>query len=333
MLNWSFSVQRSAFLMTALQSLPPNLKVVVLAGGVGGAKLADGLAQLLPPAQLTIVVNTGDDFQHLGLTVCPDLDTVIYLLAGVANPATGWGRAGDTWRAIEEVGRLGGPDWFRLGDLDLAVHLTRTQMLSEGQTLTAVTRHLCRRFGIAVEVLPMSDQPAPTLIETDGGVLPFQNWFVKEKWQPPVKKVHLPDDVRATPAVMARLETADLVIIAPSNPFVSIDPILNVYPIRALLEDIPQAVVAVSPIISGQAVKGPAAKMMREMGRPVSAAAVADYYGELIDGFVYDRQDSGALDGRDVTGLCVDTLMTDAAGRRRLAQDVMTFALRLATGD
>jgi LPPG:FO 2-phospho-L-lactate transferase len=307
------------------------MKVVCLAGGVGGAKLAAGLALLLPPTDLTIIGNTGDDFHHLGLLVCPDLDTVMYTLAGVANAETGWGQAGESWRAIAQVGRLGGPDWFRLGDLDLATHLTRTHFLSQGQTLTAVTRHLCRHFQVQPELLPMSDQPAPTMIATqDGRILPFQAWFVQERWQPAVAEVRLPADVRATPQVMHRLEQADLVIIAPSNPFVSIDPILHVYPIRAMIEDISLAVVAVSPIMGGQAVKGPAAKMMGEMGLAVSATAVASYYGDLLDGFIYDSQDAGEMDSTDLPTLCIDTLMKTPADRQRVAGDVLAFARRLA---
>lgn len=315
------------------QSPTPGPKIVCLAGGVGGAKLADGLAQIVPPENLTIIVNSGDDFKHLGLTICPDLDTVMYTLAAVANAETGWGRSGESWRTVEEVGRLAGPGWFNLGDLDLATHLVRTQMLRDGESLTAVTRHLCRQFNIHPAILPMSDQPAPTLIETDEGSLPFQVWFVKEKWQPPVRRVVLPDDVRATPAVLQALENAELVLIAPSNPFVSVAPILNVYPIRAMIEDLPRAVVAVTPIIGGQAVKGPAAKMMREMNMPVTARSVAEYYGDLIDGFVYDQKDAGLLDGLDVVPLCSDTLMRNPADRARLAQDVLDFAVNLANSE
>ena len=302
-------------------------RVVCLAGGVGGAKLADGLARVLPPENLTVIVNTGDDFRHLGLTICPDLDTVMYTLGGVANAETGWGRAGESWRAIQEAGRLGAPDWFNLGDLDLATHLTRAHWLDAGETLTAVTRRLCDGFDIALAVLPMSDQPAPTLIETDTGeVLPFQAWFVRERWHPAVRRVLLPEDVRASAAVAQALEAADLVIIAPSNPFVSIDPILNVYPIRAMIEDVPRAVVAVSPIIAGQAVKGPAAKMMAERGMDVSAAAIAAYYGHLIDGFVYDAQDAGMAAEDGLALLCTDTMMHTAADRERLAREVLSFS-------
>ena len=263
--------------------------VVILAGGVGGARMADGFAQQLPLANLTVVVNTGDDFEHLGLTICPDLDTVCYMLAGLANPATGWGLRDDSWRAIEQVARLGGPAWFRLGDLDLATHLVRTHLLKQGERLTAVTRHLCAQWGIQPSVLPMTKRP--TLIVTDEGVLPFQHWFVERQWQPAVREVLLPDDVRASGAVIAALEKADVVVLAPSNPFVSLDPILNVYPIRAMIMDVPEVVVAVSPIVGGVAIKGPAAKMLQERGLPVSPQAIVDYYGDLIDVFVYDRQD------------------------------------------
>ena len=305
------------------------MKIVCLAGGVGGAKLADGLAQIVPPQDLTIIVNTGDDFRHLGLTVCPDLDTVMYTLGHVANTETGWGRAGESWRTIEAVKQLGGPDWFNLGDLDLATHLTRTQLLDDGQTLTAVTHHLTRHFNIQPTILPMSDQSAPTMIATPDGVLPFQEWFVRERWQPTVEKVILPDDIRATPAVVQALENADLVLIAPSNPFVSVDPILNVYPIRAMIEDCPKAVVAVTPIIGGEAVKGPAAKMMPELGLDVSATAVAQYYGDFIDGFVIDQQDQATSPELDCATLFTDTWMRDAADRRRLAQETLNFAQTL----
>ncbi len=310
-----------------------NWNILVLAGGVGGSKLADGLAQVVPPQKLTIVVNTGDDFQHLGLTICPDLDTVMYTLAGVANPDTGWGRVDETWRTITEVGRLGGQNWFKVGDLDLATHLIRSQMLAEGHSLTEASQHLCRKFAIDVAILPMSDQPAPTLIATDEGLLPFQNWFVKRKWQPAVKEVRLPEDVRITPQVAMALENSDLILIAPSNPFVSIDPILNVYPIRAMVSDLPEVVVAVSPIIAGEAVKGPAAKMMGELGLKVSSTAIARYYGNLIDVFIHDQRDEIPLDLPEIQGpgqanlvrRRMDTLMRDRADRRRLAQQILDF--------
>lgn len=303
-------------------------QTVLLAGGVGGAKLADGFSRLLPPGKLTIVANTGDDFQHMGLTICPDLDTVMYTLAGVANPDTGWGRANESWRALAEMEKLGGPAWFRLGDLDLATHLTRTHMLANGASLTAVTRHLSRQLGMAHDLLPMSDQPAATMIRTDDEMLTFQDWFVARKWQPPVCEVILPDDVRATPAVMASLEKADLVVLAPSNPFVSLDPILNVYPIREMVADLPEFVVAVSPIIGGEAVKGPAAKMMGELGMIPSAGAVAAYYNEMIDVFVYDgRDDEPPID--DMLFLQTNTLMQSISDRVQLATTIFDYVMEL----
>jgi LPPG:FO 2-phospho-L-lactate transferase len=315
-------------MVSDLQAQLSERNVVCLAGGVGGAKLADGLAQIVPPEQLTIIVNTGDDFQHLGLTVCPDLDTVTYTLGGVSNPQTGWGRRDESWVTIEEVARLGGPIWFSLGDLDLATHMVRSHRLAQGDSLTAVTRHLCAHFGIKPRLLPMSDQPAPTMIVTDQGVLPFQIWFVKERWQPVVREVRLPDDVRATPQVLRALENADFVLIAPSNPFVSVDPILNVYPIREMIMDLPLAVVAVTPIVGGKALKGPAAKMMAEMNIPATAASVAGYYGDLIDGFVLDEQDAGQDQHLQCASLTCDTIMRDSQDRARLAVDVLSFAVR-----
>jgi len=313
-----------------LQAQIAELNIVCLAGGVGGAKLASGLAQIAPTQHLTIIVNTGDDFQLLGLTICPDMDTVTYTLGDVSNLQTGWGREGESWVTIEEVRRLGGPSWFSLGDLDLATHLVRSQFLAEGQTLTSATRHLCTQYGIKTQLLPMSDQAAPTMIVTKDDVLPFQTWFVKEGWQPAIRQVQLPQDVRATAQVIHALEKADIVIVAPSNPFVSIDPILNVYPIREMIMDLPRAVVAVSPIVGGKAIKGPAAKMMAEMGLPVSAAAVASYYGELIDGFICDQEDAHISQTIHCETLVCDTIMRNKGDRARLAEDVLGFALSVA---
>ncbi len=306
-----------------------DLRVVVLAGGVGGAKLATGIAAVMPPENLTIVVNTGDDFVHMGLTICPDLDTVMYNLAGVNNTEMGWGRQGESWRVMESVKAYGGPDWFNLGDLDLGAHLTRAQMLNDGLSLTAVTQHLCQQLGIEPTVLPMSDHPAPTMIETETAVLPFQEWFVKERWQPVAKNIQLPENSKSTRDVALALQKADLVIIAPSNPFVSIDPILNCYPIQANVMDLPRAVVAVSPIVGGDAVKGPAAKLMREKGLDVTPVAIADYYGDLLDGFVFDVQDKGLKGSFSVETRCVDTMMVDEASRIRVANDVLAFAYDL----
>lgn len=321
MLGYTSDVESSNF------DIVDKLNIVILAGGVGGAKLVDGFAQIVPAENLTVIVNTGDDFRHMGLAICPDLDTVMYTLAGEANPETGWGRRGESWRTFDEVARLGGPDWFRLGDLDLATHLTRTALLDAGYSLTEVTAHLCDRLAVRQRLLPMSDDAAPTMIDTDEGLLPFQNWFVEKKWQPAVKQVHLPNDVRATRAVLLALEKADVVVIAPSNPFVSIDPILNVYPIRAMITDLPDIVVAVTPIVGGDAVKGPAAAMMRAMDLEVSPRTVADAYSGIVDIFVYDQQDPDAFAEapmeEDRILLCTDTMMHDRAGRQRLAREIL----------
>lgn len=305
------------------------MEIVILAGGVGGAKLAHGYAQITPAENLTVIVNTGDDFIHYGLKICPDLDTVMYTLAGIANSETGWGRESESWRTIGEISKLGGADWFRLGDLDLATHLVRNQLLNEGRTLTEATQHLCCHFGITINLLPMSDQAAPTFIATEETVFPFQNWFVEHHWEPAVKEVRLPDNVETTPQVIAALEKADLVLIAPSNPFVSIDPILNVYPIRPMIADLPKLVVAVSPIIGGEAVKGPAAKLMGELGLEVSAVGIADHYGDLLDVFVYDSQDPGPLNRANLTEFQTDTLMRDKNDRARLAWEILNYSLEL----
>jgi LPPG:FO 2-phospho-L-lactate transferase len=296
---------------------------VILAGGVGGAKLVDGFSQILSPDELTIIGNTGDDFVHMGLTVCPDLDTVMHTLAGVDNRELGWGRADESWRTMSAVKQLGGPDWFNLGDLDLGTHLTRTHLLNQGMSLTEVTGHLCRHFQIPFTLLPMSDQPTPTIIETETGNLPFQEWFVKERWQPVAKNILLPENALATNAVARALQKADVVIIAPSNPFVSIDPILNTYPIRALVEDVPALTVAVSPIIGGQAVKGPAAKMMADRGMTVTASAIANYYDELVDLFVYDVADAGNFDANVPHQVALQTWMKTGEDRVRLAKEIL----------
>lgn len=306
-----------------------NYNVVCLAGGVGGAKLAAGLAAVLAPPQLTIIGNNGDDFTHCGLQICPDLDTVMYTLAGAANNETGWGRADESWRVMESVKTMGGPVWFNLGDLDLGTHLTRTYMLQEGQTLTSVTAHLCAQLGVKPRLLPMSNKPAPTLIETAAGVMSFQEWFVQQRWQPAVQRILLPDEARATGQAIQALEKADIVVIAPSNPFVSIDPILNAYPLKQVLADMPRTVVAVTPIIGGQAVKGPAAQLMAQFGLEVSSAGVARYYNEFIDGFVCEAEDAAAVQEDELPVLGTQTLMQTAADRERLAREVLTFAVEL----
>lgn len=305
------------------------MKVVALAGGVGGARLVDGLARCLPPENLAIIVNTGDDFEHLGLAICPDLDTVCYTLAGLGNPITGWGRANETFSALETVSELGGPNWFRLGDRDLGLHLERTRRLGRGETLTQVTRRICQAWGIATRVLPMSDDAVPTSVYTiEYGELPFQEYFVHRQCHPQVTGFRFNNIERARPApgVVAALETSDLVVICPSNPWVSIAPILAVPGIRQALQG--KRVAAVSPIIGGQAVKGPAAKMYSELGITPSALAVAEHYRGLLSGFVLDRVDSAqaqAVQELGVQTLATDTLMKTPADRQRLAQEVLQF--------
>ncbi len=302
------------------------MNIVCLAGGVGGAKLADGLARILPTENYTIIGNTGDDFVHLGLTVCPDLDTVMYTLSELASKERGWGLEGETWDTMARVKELGGPDWFNLGDLDLATHLTRSHMLANGATLTEVTDHLCKAVGIHARLLPMSDAHTPTVVNTDKGVLGFQEWFVRERWQPQVRRVVLPTYAQATPQVIEALRNADIILIAPSNPFVSIDPILNCLPIRPILAETDAPIIAVSPIIAGDAVKGPSAKMMREWGLDVSAQAVAEFYGDILSGFVYDERDMQAPNLPELPLLQADTLMKNGDDRIRVAQVVLQFA-------
>jgi LPPG:FO 2-phospho-L-lactate transferase len=300
------------------------MKIVALAGGVGGAKLADGLGQLLSPEDLVVVVNTGDDFEHLGLAISPDLDTVCYTLAGLANPETGWGRAGETFQALEAISRLGGPDWFLLGDRDLATHLERTRRLQEGRSLSQITAEFCRAWGVGWRVLPMSDQPVRTRVDTvEFGELAFQEYFVQRHCEPHVKGFRFAGIQSAQPApgVLDAITAADGVVICPSNPWVSIDPILALPGLRTALEAKP--VVAVSPIIGGQTVKGPAAKMYAELGIEPSALAVARHYGKLVSAFVLDRVDAALATKTRTTTFVTDTLMKSRQDRRRLAQDVL----------
>ncbi|MBN1665785.1 MAG: 2-phospho-L-lactate transferase [Anaerolineales bacterium] len=312
------------------------MKVVALAGGVGGARLAAGLAAVLPAGDLAIIVNTGDDFEHLGLRISPDLDTVCYTLAGLANPETGWGRVDETFQALENLVRLGGPGWFGLGDRDLGTHLERTRRLQAGQALSQVTRTFCQAWGIEPLVLPMSDQPVPTMVETAQGELAFQEYFVHQRCEPVVQGFRFQGVEQAQPAsgVLAALAAADLVVICPSNPWVSIDPILAVPGIRPAVEAVRRsgAVLAVSPIIGGQAVKGPVVKMYAELGLQPSALAVAQHYGDLLSGFVLDRVDEALVGNVAQLGmpvLCVPTLMRSTDTRKLLAQEVLKFGITI----
>lgn len=309
------------------------MKVVALAGGVGGAKLVDGLAGVLPPEDLTVVVNTGDDFEHLGLTICPDLDTVTYTLAGLANPETGWGRANESWDFLETLEQLGGPTWFRLGDRDLALHVERTRRLSAGEPLSSVAAVLCRRLGVEVRLLPMSDQPVRTLVDTDQGRLAFQEYFVARRCEPAVRGFEFAGAGQAEPApgVRAALQDCELIIFCPSNPWVSLDPILAVPAMRALVQAKPT--LGVSPIVGGAALKGPAAKMYQELGIEPSAAAVAGHYAGLLQALVIDRVDAGLeqqIADLGVRPFVTDTVMSDRQDRIRLAGEVLAFARELA---
>ncbi len=309
------------------------MKIVALAGGVGGAKLAHGLAQILPPEDLTIIVNTGDDFEHFGLYICPDLDTVCYTLAGLANPETGWGRVEESWNAMANLKRLGAPDWFNLGDQDIATHLERTRRLKEGQSLSRITRDFCAAWGIKHTVLPMSDQPVRTVVETEEGDLSFQEYFVHRRCQPRVKGFRFEGVDSAEPASGAReaIQSADAVVLCPSNPWVSIDPILAVLspPQMSTFGEGPGVGsgvrVAVSPIIGGQAVKGPAAKMFRELGIEPSALAVAEHYENLLTGIVVDSADSEIAKRIKIPTLVTNTIMNSPADRARLARETLEF--------
>lgn len=305
------------------------MKTIALAGGVGGAKLAHGLAQILPPEDLTVIVNTGDDFEHYGLYISPDLDTVCYTLAGLANPETGWGRIDESWNAIENAKRLGGPDWFSLGDQDIGTHLERTRRLRKGQTLSQITRDFCVAWDIGPTVLPMSDQPVRTIVETDEGELAFQEYFVHRRCEPKVTGFRFEgvEIAEAAPGTLEALDSADAVVICPSNPWVSIDPILAIADVRSAIQA--KAVVAVSPIIGGETVKGPAAKMYTELGIQPSALAVAEHYRGILTGFVLDNVDKELEEQVDIPTLTTDTLMNSLTKRARLASDVLNFIRRI----
>ena len=274
-------------------------RYLAITGGVGGAKLALGLCHLLPPAALSLVVNTGDDFEHLGLHVAPDLDTLMYTLAGLSNPGTGWGRVGESWQCLETLRTLGGEAWFRLGDRDLAVHLQRSARLRSGASLSVVTAELFAALGIAHRAMPMSDQPVRTLVHCDAGTLAFQHYFVREHCAPRVSGFSFAgaDSAHPAPGVLEALADPALrgVIICPSNPFLSVDPILAVPGLREAITACRAPVIAVSPIVAGAALKGPTAKIMEEMALPQTAATVAAHYGDLIDGFIIDHSDHELL--------------------------------------
>ncbi|MBM3571941.1 MAG: 2-phospho-L-lactate transferase [Alphaproteobacteria bacterium] len=304
--------------------------VMALSGGIGGAKLALGLARVLAPGQLTVVGNTGDDFDHLGLRISPDLDTVLYTLAGINNPETGWGQRDESWNFMAALAGLGGETWFKLGDRDLAVHVERTRRLRAGESLSVITADFARRLGLSVRLLPMSDDPIRTRVKTARGWLDFQEYFVHQQCQPIISGFEFAGAAvaRAQPDVLAQLAEASLraVVICPSNPFISIDPILAVPGLRAALAKCPAPVIAVSPVIAGRAVKGPTAKMMAELGLECSSATVARHYHDIIDGYVADPEDASAGDGLDIAVTVAPTLMVSMADRENLARIVLQAA-------
>ncbi len=313
--------------------LPKNKKVIALSGGVGGAKLALGLAQVLLPEQLVIVANTADDFEHLGLSISPDLDTVMYTLAGLNDQQRGWGLAGESWQMLETLKKLGGETWFQLGDKDLATHLERTQGLGRGESLSHITQRLCRGLGVMHGLLPMSDDQVRTRLKTNIGELAFQEYFVREQCKPVVREFFFDGIEQAQPqAEFLRLLQSDelaAIIICPSNPFVSVEPILQLPGIKAAMSNNAAPVIAVSPIVAGMAIKGPAAKMMQELAMPVTANTVAEYYGDLLDGFIVDESDAAMLPELEqlaCKATCTPTIMKTLDDRIDLARSVLCFA-------
>ena len=308
------------------------MKCLAISGGVGGAKLALGLAKQLPPNELTIIGNTGDDFHHLGLKICPDLDTVMYTLAELSNKELGWGQAGETWHFLEALERVGGESWFRLGDRDMATHIQRTELLKKGASLSSATRELCDKLGVAHPIVPMTDDEVATKVHiTNGDVLAFQHYFVRDRCQPKVTGFEFDGMSSAKPSdgFVSTLENdLDCILICPSNPFVSVDPVLKLDGIEAAFKSNPAPVIAVSPIIGGQAIKGPAAKMMAELGMPQTALAVAQHYEGRIDGFVIDEADAdmqGDIEKLGMKCLVTETLMVSLQDRIDLAQNCLTF--------
>jgi LPPG:FO 2-phospho-L-lactate transferase len=304
--------------------------IIALSGGVGGAKLALGLSRIMKPEDLLVVVNTGDDFEHLGFSISPDIDTVAYTLAGLANREVGWGRHDETWSFMETMEALGGETWFRLGDRDVALHVERTRRLKRGESLSAVTADLCRRMGVGPRVLPMTDDPVRTRLLTDQGWLDFQEYFVHQRCEPVVSELQFQGAgaAKAHPDFLAALADPALeaVVICPSNPFISVEPILAIPGVRAALIACKAPIIAVSPIIAGRAVKGPTAKMMMELGLDPTAGTVAQRYNDLLDGYVIDNADMAEVVSIDARVTLAQTLMTTMEDREALARIVLDAA-------
>ncbi len=313
-----------------------SVRVLALCGGIGGAKLALGLSHILPPEDLAILVNTGDDFEHLGLTVSPDVDTVTYTLAGLNNTELGWGLAGETWAFMDQLRKLGGEDWFNLGDRDLALHVERTRRLNAGESLSAIAADVARKLGVAPALWPMADDPVRTVLETDEGTLAFQRYFVGRRAESAVRAIAYRGAETARPNADAMAALADpaleAVIVCPSNPWLSIAPLLAMPALRDALATTAAPVIAVSPIVGGQAIKGPTAKLMAELGLPVTASAVAEFYTGIADGYVLDETDRALESEIAALGMAADvqpTVMHDLATKTALARAVLTFAERL----
>jgi LPPG:FO 2-phospho-L-lactate transferase len=307
-------------------------RYVVLSGGVGGAKLALGLSRILNDDNLSILANTGDDFTHLGLSISPDIDTLMYTLADEVNPETGWGRRDETWNFMTALQSLNGETWFRLGDRDLATHIERTRQLAAGSDLTRVTAQLCTQLAVATPILPMSNDPVRTTVITDRGSLAFQHYFVRDAAKPQVNAIEYSGAAAAepTPEVLAAIGDPELagIIIAPSNPWLSINPLLAIPALRRAIADSPAPVIAVSPIIGDRAVKGPTAKIMRELALPVSAISIAEHYRGILDGFVLDETDRNmvaSIESLDLRVQVCDTMMTSIDHKIRVAQSVVNF--------
>ena len=307
--------------------------VLALTGGVGGAKLCLGLQRVLPAGGLRVIVNTGDDFAHLGLAISPDIDTTVYTLAGLAQPELGWGRKDETWSFMQALERLGGPVWFRLGDADLALHVERTRRLALGETLTDITAQVAARFGVPSHVIPMSDDPVRTVVQTAQGDLGFQEYFVREHCVPAIRALHFDGAETARISIAAdeslRHGSLKAIIIAPSNPYLSIDPVLALPGMRASLRASGVPIVAVTPIIGDQAVKGPTAKIMKELGFSPSPLTVREHYRGLIDGFVLDERDAALADRIDLPTRVCDTLMRSLEDRERVARCALGLAEQL----
>ena len=308
--------------------------VVALSGGVGGAKLALGLHRVLDNGKLTVICNTGDDFRHLGLHICPDIDTILYTLSGLADPDRGWGRHDETWNFMEALKDLGGETWFRIGDRDLATHIERTHRLEHGEPLSVATDHFRRRLGISTRIVPMSDDPVRTQLLSEAGWLDFQDYFVRQRCNPVVREIAFTGAEKSGPApgVVAALNDPQLqtVVICPSNPLISIEPILAVPGIREALKGCSAPLIGVSPIIGGRAVRGPADKLMRELSFGSSAASVAQRYADLIDAWVVDKVDADTPVPSGVKKVVTSTMMVSMEDRERLARDVLDAAQQMS---